>query len=320
MVDSWRTRLWPVILLGAVLISAVAAVAPAPVTLAFVGDVMLGRGVAAALDGDWEAAFRDVQPALAGAELALANLESPLTHAPFAGGRFDLRAPPEAVNALTSAGFDVVSLVNNHALDGGTAGLLEARATLARAGVQSVTGPNLDDDGSVGSPAPVMLEVQGLGIAVLGYVDGGGRLDTARVARAAAESDLVVVLVHWGAEYYPLTGRQRALARELMDAGADLIVGHGPHVLQPVEQLGDALVAYSLGNFLFDQPFADTRQGAILRVTLNRDQVTGVDAVPTLIQRGRVRHASGEDAAAILESLRLPLRSRLIVGRVEAKP
>ncbi len=162
--------------------------------------------------------------------------------------------------------------------------------------------------------------MRGLRVAVLGFVDGGGHLDTAVVARAAAESDLVIVLAHWGVEYYPVTERQGALARELVAAGGDLIIGHGPHVLQPLERMGDALVAYSLGNFLFDQPFADTRQGAILRVTLKGNQVAGVEAVPTLIQRGRVRRASGADAAAILKSLRRPMHPGLIDGSVKAKP
>ena len=124
-------------------------------TLAFVGDVMLGRGVAQALDGDWEAAFAGVRPWLAEADLALANLESPLTTAlplslssplgmlplplspPTGGdeGGYDLRAPLEAVAALRAAGFDVVSLANNHALDAGQAGLRETAGTLRVAGI-----------------------------------------------------------------------------------------------------------------------------------------------------------------------------------------
>jgi poly-gamma-glutamate capsule biosynthesis protein CapA/YwtB (metallophosphatase superfamily) len=279
---------------------------PRPVTLVFVGDVMLGRGVAAALNGEWAAAFRDVRPWLADADVALANLESPLTGAPFSGGRFDLRAPPEAVEALTSAGFGVVSLANNHALDGGQAGLAETLDALQRGGIVAVRDSGLAAKDASGSREGLVLPIRNLRIAVLAFLDGGGPLDTERVAWAAAEADLVVVLVHWGAEYYPVTARQRALARELVSAGADLIVGHGPHVLQPIGDMDGGLVAYSLGNFVFDQPFRDTRQGAILRVTVGQEGVMAVEAMPTAIENGRVYPAARQDATSILERLHLP--------------
>jgi len=249
---------------------------PHPLTLAFVGDVMLGRDVATALDGDWPAAFADVRPYLADADLAFANLESPLTTAPFAGGRFDLRAPLEAVSALTNAGFDAVSLANNHALDGGATGLAETLDRLQGAGIAALT------------DAPWFYEFSGHRMAFLAFLDANGPLDTALVAQAAAQADLVIVSIHWGAEYYPVTERQRALARELIAAGADVIIGHGPHVLQPVERVDGALVAYSLGNFLFDQPFPDTQQGAILRITLDRGSISAVELIPTVVRHGRV--------------------------------
>jgi poly-gamma-glutamate synthesis protein (capsule biosynthesis protein) len=86
-------------------------------------------------------------------------------------------------------------------------------------------------------------------------------------------------------------------------AGADIIVGHGPHVLQPVEELEGTLVAYSLGNFLFDQPFPDTRLGAALRVSLLGGKISGVDAVLTVISQGRVRLADGATETRILARL-----------------
>jgi poly-gamma-glutamate synthesis protein (capsule biosynthesis protein) len=289
-----------------------------PFTIVFVGDVMLGRDVATALEGDWPAAFAGVRPWLAEADLAFANLESPLTTAPYAGGRFDLRAPPEAIAALTFAGFDFVSLANNHALDGGTAGLLETIATLDRAGILAIvdSGIRVFGDSEVERfPTAEIpnLRITNLRIAVLAFSDTGQPLDTTTVARAAAETDLVMVSMHWGAEYYPVTERQRALSQELVAAGADLIIGHGPHVLQPVEGIDGALVAFSLGNFLFDQPFPDTRQGAILRITVDRGSITAVEAVPTFVRRGCVRPAIAageEEAAAVLSKLRIVDQSR----------
>lgn len=263
---------------------------------------MLGRDVALALDGDWAAAFAGVSEWLVDADLAFANLESPLTDAPFSGGRFDLRAPPAAVAALQAAGFDAVSLANNHALDGGSAGLAETVDTLTRAGIMTL----MDSD------KPFVFQLRDIRVALLAFLDAGSALDTLQVFQAADQVDLVIVLVHWGAEYYPVTDRQRVLAQELAAAGAGLIIGHGPHVLQPVEDVNGALVAYSLGNFLFDQPFPDTRQGAVLRVTLARDRhgvrIAELEVLPTLIQDGRVWRATGPTAATILSRLRVPSR------------
>jgi len=280
--------------------------APPTLTLAFVGDVMLGRGVAQGLDGDWDAAFVDVQPWLAGADLAFANLESPLTTAPFVppsggmGGRYDLRAPPEAVAALRGAGFDVVSLANNHALDAGPAGLAQVMTTLGGAGIVGLV-----DDGriypSTHPPAHRFLA----------FDDSVGPLDVhaaaEAVATAAGQGGLVIVSIHWGGEYQASPSpRQRAVAQALAHAGADLVIGHGPHVLQRAEWVGETLVAYSLGNFLFDQPYpVDCRWGAVLRVVVQNDRIVAVDALPTVAQRGRVRRAASEDAAAILARLAL---------------
>lgn len=298
-------------LILAAILSATPIVMPArPVGLVFVGDVMLGRDVARALDGDWADAFADVRPLLVEADFAFANLESPLTRAPFAGGRFDLRAPPEAIGALTAAGFDVVSLANNHAFDGGWAGVAETLDTLRRAGVVALADPRTQDLGELALGDDLTVRIGNLRVSFFALFDTGRPLDTSLISEAAARADVVVISIHWGAEYSPTTQRQRALSRELVAAGADLIVGHGPHVLQAIENLDGALVAYSLGNFLFDQPFIDTRQGAILHITLDRGSITAVEAIPTVIRRGRVQLASGDEVAAILNQLRVPAEKR----------
>ena len=281
-------------------------------TLVFVGDVMLGRGVAQALDGDWEAAFAEVRPWLAGADMAFANLESPLTTAPpplssppllggTEGGRYDLRAPPKAVAALRVAGFDAVSLANNHALDAGEAGMRETINTLSTAGIT----PLVDwETGKLGNWSPIYQS--------LAFDDSTAPLDLEAASRAvsatAEQAAIVIVSIHWGGEYQAAPGpRQQAVARALSDAGAGIIVGHGPHVLQRIEWVGETLVAYSLGNFLFDQPYpADCRQGAILRLTLRGDHIVAIEAIPTVVERGRVRPAGPNDSAAILARLHQP--------------
>jgi len=287
-------------------------------TLALVGDLMLGRGVAEALDGDWEVAFAQVRPWLAEADLAFANLESPLTTASYVGDGYDLRALPEAVVALDVAGIDVVSLANNHVLDAGAVGLAQTLTALDTAGIAGLV------DGETGKlvarpPSPSVQSTdlpiyQSTNIPIyhlLAFDDTVAPLDLRAAAdavtAAAEQADLVIVSIHWGGEYHAApTSRQQAIARELAIAGASLIVGHGPHVLQRVEWMGETLVAYSLGNFLFDQPYpADCRWGVVLRITLRGDCIAAVEALPTVADQGRVRPAGPEDAAAILTRLAL---------------
>ncbi|MDY6874837.1 MAG: CapA family protein [Chloroflexota bacterium] len=276
--------------------------AGATLTLALTGDVMLGRGVAQALDGDWETAFAEVRPWLAEADLAFANLESPLTTVPQMSDGYDLRAPPEAVAALRVAGFDVVSLANNHALDAGEAGLAETVGTLNATGIVGLAGW---ETGALGNWE----------IGFLAFDDSVTPLDVEAAAEAvsaaAEQGGVVLVSIHWGGEYQAAPGpRQRAIASALADAGADIIVGHGPHVLQRVEWVGETLVAYSLGNFLFDQPYpADCRQGAILRLTLQGDYITA-KVIPTVVEGGYVVPASPEDATAILARVYEPTNNQ----------
>ena len=276
---------------------------------------MLGRGVAQALDGDWESAFAGVRPWLGEPasprgqvqiqSVVLANLESPLTTQPQIREGHDLRAPPAAVAALRAAGFDALSLANNHALDAGQTGLHETASTLRGKGIV----PWMEAIPTVMAQVP---SVRGLA-----FDDSVVPLDiasaSAAVADADAQADVVIVSIHWGGEYQaaPST-RQQAIASALSEAGATVIAGHGPHVLQRVEWVGETLVAYSLGNFLFDQHYPlDCRWGAILRVTLQETQVVSVEAIPTVAERGRVRRAEGETAAAIVDRLELASREEI---------
>jgi poly-gamma-glutamate synthesis protein (capsule biosynthesis protein) len=264
-----------------------------------VGDLMLGRGVARALGGEWGTAFASVAPVLRDAGLTIGNLESPLTEAVVrAPARWDLRASPDAAAALEEAGFDVVSLANNHALDAGQAGLTETERALRARDIEGLRA------GAMSCHS---------GVCILALDDSTVPLSegeaAAQVAAAGKEAALVIVSVHWGGEYQAQPSpRQVALARALAAAGADLIVGHGPHVLQSVAWVDRALVAYSMGNFLFDQPYpADCRQGAVLWVTACGGQVCGLGAVPTAVSRGRVLPAGRDERSAILERLGLQM-------------
>jgi poly-gamma-glutamate synthesis protein (capsule biosynthesis protein) len=270
-----------------------AAVPPEPATRTTAADTLLFGAVGDMMLGSWLTPLLDslgvdypltaVTPLLARADLLLGNLEAPFladtTGAVRAEKTYTFAVPPRHIGVLTAAGFDVVTLANNHILDFGTAGLDTTRTLLEEAGIAHAgTGP---DRGA--AHRHVLVERAGRRVAVLAYNHvfpeefwaGSDRPGTAHaddaglareVARAAAEADLVVVTFHWGAEGMETPkDYQRILARIAIDHGADLVVGHHPHVLQPLEWYRGRLIAYSLGNFVFAS-YSETPTGAVLLV------------------------------------------------------
>jgi hypothetical protein len=247
--------------------------------LLFAGDVMLGRRVAPVAAAEGPAFFEGVRHVISSADLAVANLESPLTLRPHLSSNPNvLKADPALAPLLAGAGFDLMSVANNHAFDSGPEGLADTIGALEAAGVTPIGG---------GPPTSVVREVAGIRIAFLAFDGSGGGVpafvpDQAREAvRAARRSaDLVVVSVHGGVEYLldpdPLL---EPVARDLVAWGADIVWGHGPHVPQRVTTIeaGDrvGLVATSLGNLLFDQGRPVTQTGLLLEVLVSN---RGVEA------------------------------------------
>jgi poly-gamma-glutamate synthesis protein (capsule biosynthesis protein) len=206
-----------------------------------------------------------------------------------------LCAPPGNVRYLADAGFDLLAIANNHNLDCGPDGLLETQNTLTEAGL-GVIGPG---------PEPVHRSINGIPLAFLAFdAISGFDLDTAiqEVKSAREAGALVVVAMHWGLEYQSgPTASQKEVAEALSEAGATLIWGHHPHVLQPAECLngGKSLVLYSLGNALFDQYGLEaTRQSALVLVTLDANGVKEFRAIPFLIDARESRlHEPGQAEA-----------------------
>jgi poly-gamma-glutamate capsule biosynthesis protein CapA/YwtB (metallophosphatase superfamily) len=276
------------------------------VTLALLGDVMLGRGIAAAGTSPTEV-MGALAPDLASADLVLANLESPLTDAPAkTSSDYVLCAPPAQVQVLTAAGLDLLSVANNHSLDCGESGLDDTRATLSAAGIQAI-GPE---------PSVVYREVRSSRLAFIALDDVTRPLSLASaihaIGEARASGAFVVVSIHWGAEYQTApNARQRAIADALTQAGAGLVWGHHPHVLQPVETADCGLsrgcmVLYSLGNAVFDQVgLADTRRSAAVLVRVDDRGVIEARAVPFTIdvRRGMLVTSSPDDASAVMRQL-----------------
>jgi len=273
------------------------------VTLALLGDIVLGRGV------DPSPRTMDILSAdIAASDLALANLESPLSEAaPAHVTGYDLCTSGERAEFLKTWGLDLLSLANNHQNDCSSDGLEETSAILRESGL-AVFGPQI---------RPVYREINGIKLAFLALDDFSSPVDLTatetQIKNARANGAVVVVSIHWGMEYQGgASNRQKLLAEKFAEAGASLIWGHHPHVLQPIDWLntgqGRTLVLYSLGNALFDQPgLPDTRQSALALVRISDWGIQSVTIHPFLldITNSRLVEAGDEMKKQILDDLGL---------------
>jgi len=291
--------------------SAIASAEPAPpaaptgeVTLLAGGDVSFGRVIGQILLKEPERdLFATIAPLLGSADLRFCNLEGPVsdqkgeTESP--DNVLIFTGPPAGADALARAGFDVVSTANNHAWDYGKKALFETMDNLDRVHVRYV-GTGKDRDAAY---RPVVLERNGLKIALLAVTDiwNQGVLskhpgaeyvaradpDTlpraVRALREDASIDVVAVSYHGGCEYVhePIT-RTKEILRAAIDAGADIVIGHHPHVIQGVEWRGGKPILYSLGNFLMrmhsNHPW--TGMSYLARIHLRRGAAPTVEACP----------------------------------------
>jgi poly-gamma-glutamate synthesis protein (capsule biosynthesis protein) len=286
---------------------------PPRLRLVAVGDILMHQDVKAAAEqapSGFPALWADLVPLFQGADVAFGNLETPVAPASGRPGvPFQFNAPAALPAALRASGFTVLSTANNHAFDQGVKGV---RETLDRLRAEQLVAVGSGED-RARAEAVQIVERQGLKVAFLGFTDlfnvDLNRKATepwvrpldlepalAAVREARSRADLVVVSVHWGNEYQRQpTKRQRDIAKRLVEAGCDLVLGHHPHVLQPAEivEAGGrkALVAYSLGNFISNQdrmyradlfPVAggDSRDGAALQAVFEQRQ--GADGRPYL--------------------------------------
>jgi poly-gamma-glutamate synthesis protein (capsule biosynthesis protein) len=253
------------------------------VRLLLAGDVMLARRVRLAAqtrkDPGWP--FRRIAARFAAADLAFVNLESPFAETPpYFEERMVFRAHPEMVEGLKLAGIDIVSTANNHARDAGGRGIEFTLDLLAKNGIAAV--------GTAVDPAHtrngVVMERNGVRFGFLAYTfdqrNGNHKADDPRVAmmdpasvaidveNLRRQAGVVIVSMHAGAEYQTrLHPTQVRFARAAIDAGAAIVAGHHPHVVQAVERHGPGVILYSLGNLVFDHSDpAAVRKGAVAEV------------------------------------------------------
>jgi poly-gamma-glutamate capsule biosynthesis protein CapA/YwtB (metallophosphatase superfamily) len=282
------------------------------VNLEAVGDIMLARTIAQQIASHGpQVVFAGVQTELNNADILVGNLECTITSSVNHQAKsYTFAAPPETAQSLALAGFDVMSLANNHAMDFGSSGLLDTRAILKQYGIESVGG-GLN---SAEAHNPVILVRNGLRMAFLAYLDvpreNGGfdahawiagiytpgiawadpKQIATDVTAAKKEADVVIVLLHSGYEITTIIPNisinQREEAHAAIDAGASLVLGSHPHFLQPIELYHGGLIAYSLGNFVFDDYLGIANETVILRVVLTSAGIQSYEWVPVWIENG----------------------------------
>lgn len=282
------------------------------VSLIFGGDVTLTDAYTDKVGKNQQWAFSQLEE-FRQADISMVNLEAPFTSAaqPLPGKKFNFKAPVENVQALQTGGIDIVTLANNHAMDYQRAGLIETTQTLKKAGIQSIgAGEDIK-----AARRPVIMEVKGKKVAYLGYYDADLHAATEKTAgtnprhndRVAADIkalrgqvDWIVVNYHWGEELAKYPGDwQIDLARFTVDQGADLVVGHHPHVLQGAEVYKGRPIVYSLGNFIFGGNSISDYDTAALKVSLKDEQMR-VEFLPVQVRGYQARVVNGQSGQQIL--------------------
>lgn len=292
-------------------------------TLLAVGDIMLSRSVADRIREKGAAyPFEKVRDFLKTGDIVFGNLENPI----IAGRRIkplemSFRVDPGLESELQKAGFTILSLANNHIPNFGSDGVLSTIKLLDTAGIFSV-GAGKDAERAY---APVFFTKKDIRFAFFAYNDpsvvprsykatrahpGTAFLDMKKmrtgIEGAKKNADIVIVSLHAGREYVHIAdATQKKFSRAAIDFGADLVIGHHPHVVQNVERYHNGVIVYSLGNFVFDQMWSrKTREGAILKARISKEGVEGIDFIPIVIEDyAQPRIVTGKEAKQVLTPL-----------------
>ena len=299
------------------------------IILAAAGDVMLDRGVATAMLKHGESwPFSAVSDILKAADIAFVNLETSVSDRGrrMPGKGIWFRTKPERLGLLKSAGIDIVSVANNHIMDYDEISLLDTMSHLDDTGIAYVGAGTDLTSARMGK----VITSGGVKVGFLAYSDfhdifwsffytrafaaGENRPgmapaliwmmqeDISRMKRAA---DFVVVSVHWGQEYMRMPEKaQIDRAHAAIEAGADIVLGHHPHVLQPFEAYKGGLIFYSFGNFVFDQDFGNTTESMIARIKLSLGELPEAEIIPLRITDARPALMGLKEASDSIAALR----------------
>ena len=264
-----------------------------------VGDIMLDRGVKYVVekygDKDYKFPFLNIADYLSKADITFGNLESQISDKGKKIGTVNsFRADPKAIDGLKYAGFDVVSVANNHFLDYDRDAMEDSFNRLKTAGIMHIGGGSNEDEAFL----PKIIEIKGVKIGFLAYCAVGSTgwragKDSPGIAfitnkdikkikedikKAKEKVDILIVSSHAGTEYQVKSdSSQQSFYRSFIQAGADLVLGHHPHVAQELEGYPPGWIQYSLGNFVFDQGFSEaTMKGILLEVKIKEKKIQEV--------------------------------------------
>jgi poly-gamma-glutamate synthesis protein (capsule biosynthesis protein) len=316
----------PGFVLATALVSSSAVFAPVgreipPFTIVATGDVMLGRAVEKiSLIRGFEYPFLYTKDIFSGADVVFSNLEGPVPseHKKTPDYSFRFSFLPESIRAMKSAGVNVVTLANNHMVDFGEDGYGNTTKELQKQGVDFVGHPV-----RIGEGLTVGKTIQGREVRFVGLNDTYAPVSIEQVSEMVRnlkkDGAFVIVAVHWGEEYKNVSNkRQQTLGRALIDAGADAVVGHHPHVVQEIEIYKEKPIFYSLGNFVFDQYFSEeTQAGLAVKIAIG-DKKTAYELIPVDLHKSQPKRMSSDAEEKWLEELSLrsakELRSDIIQG------
>lgn len=306
--------------------------APEETTLYAVGDVMLGRYIAkvmATRGNDYP--FQQITATLHNGDIVFGNLEAVISAdgvtPAFPEKPYNFHATKQASQALKKAGFTVLNLANNHAMDYGPAALAETHRLLNENGIVSFGAGTAINE----ARQPAILVKNGVRFGFLGYGVAHARavyaaknhggitpvvMDSIRkdIRELRNKVDVLIVSLHWGMEYSMAPAqKQREEAHQIIDWGADLILGHHPHVMQGIEIYKGKVIAYSLGNFVFDQKGNWTDRSFLLACKFQGKALSSAEIIP--LDRFRTyfpKVAEGKTRTDVLEELKkisLPINS-----------
>lgn len=279
--------------------------APKKLSLGFVGDIMLDRGIKMNVEkyggGNYGYAFEKVKDYLNSFDILFGNLEGPISDkGTKTGSIYSFRMNPKSAVALKGAGFDILSVANNHIGDWSKKAIKDTFENLKNAGIEySGGGINKKEAYEIKTVVKDDVRIAYLSFSQFGkgYLEAGEdssgiaiiseeRLRTA-IEKAKTENDIVIVSFHFGDEYKKEPNAyQKNFAHKAIDYGADLVVGHHPHVVETIEKYKDRYIAYSLGNFVFDQHFSkETMEGLVLKATVENKKITEVSSDKIVINK-----------------------------------
>ncbi|SDI57554.1 CapA family protein [Natribacillus halophilus] len=275
-------------------------------TASFVGDIMTGRYVEQVVDHrGTEALFQYARPYFDEADYVTGNLENPVL---MDGNEYEpedkeivLEAGQETVGILDDAGFTNVNLANNHIRDYGSEGLQSTLTAFEPSEVDTVGAYFGQDEEAISIEQHDDLTVATVGFNDVwpltgseGVAESSPAESLEMIQDADEQADLVVAHLHSGVEYSStVTDRQEELMKAYVDAGADIVVGHHPHVLQSVDVYNDGIIFYSLGNFVFDQGWTRARDTVVAQYELGEDGMAEIELVPFRIREAQPRPIDG---------------------------